>query len=237
MTYLEQLQEKKQKAATEQAEAAKTKSIVDAVKSSGGDTKDSVTSAMHDLLLATLVAKDPRLAEVSDNLGKLLTSVATASKDLKQSGLDSIPRTFEQLIKSIHDLPDKVAATDRSGELIPYLKSIEQAISSSTPIFDPKVEATVDLTPVSKVLRDHLNRPVEKAVTLDGYKAQDLSTEGSTQYVGFVNPDGVWYIIENDMEGNSLRYVFGKSDYKKAWDNHTGKVYKLLNEAINAIRS
>lgn len=158
-TPLDRVRQKRQNDAANQAEASKTQSIIDAIKTSGGDTKDSVTSAMHDLLLATLVAKDPRLAQVSADLGKLLESIAKASEDVSNSGLDAIPKTFGSLIEALKALPAEVAKTDRSPELIPYLQEVTKAVKGVKTTVTPNVQARVDLSPINALLER-----VEKAV-------------------------------------------------------------------------
>lgn len=158
-TPLEKVRQKRQAQADKQAETAKTQSIIDAIKSSGGDTKDSVTTAMHDLLLATLVAKDPRLAEVSSQVGELLDNIAKASDNFKNSGLDVIPKTFSTLVEALKSLPGEIAQTDKSPDLIPYLKEISANVKGSKSVISPVVDAKVDLQPLMRVLER-----VEKAV-------------------------------------------------------------------------
>jgi hypothetical protein len=158
-TPLDRVKQKRQDDAANQAEAAKTQSIIDAIKTSGGDTKDSVTSAMHDLLLATLVAKDPRLAQVSADLGKLLESIAKASENVSNSGLDVLPKTFGSLVEALKALPAEVAKTDRSPELIPYLQEVTKAVKGVKTVVTPNVVARVDLSSINSLLER-----VEKAV-------------------------------------------------------------------------
>jgi hypothetical protein len=158
-TPLDRVKQKRQDDAANQAESAKTQSIIDAIKTSGGDTKDSVTSAMHDLLLATLVAKDPRLAQVSSDLGKLLESIAKASENVSNSGLDVLPKTFGSLIEALKAMPAEVAKTDRSPELIPYLQEVTKAVKGVKTVVTPNVVARVDLSSINGLLER-----VEKAV-------------------------------------------------------------------------
>jgi hypothetical protein len=151
-TPLDKIKQKRQEQAAAQADAHKTQSIIDAVKSSGGDTKDSITSAMHDLLLATLVAKDPRMADVSSQVAQLLQDIAKASDNFKNSGLDVIPKTFSGLIEALKALPDEIAKRDTSSELIPYLENINKSVNSARVVVNPNVRAAVDLSPLTNIL-------------------------------------------------------------------------------------
>jgi hypothetical protein len=237
-TPLDRVRQKRQEQSSTQAEAAKTQSIIEAIKTSGGDTKDSVTSAMHDLLLATLVGKDPKIAEVSKNLAELLTSISRASEQIENSGLDNISRVFEKLMDSLADLPSQIAATDQSRDLIPYLENITTAVKSKN--MSPRVEVspnvTVDLDPLEELFREM--KDADGGLDLSKYRPQDLAEDGEAfQYIGFLNPGGAWYIIENDVENNKLRYKFGNSGYAKAWDSRGGFAYKLLDKAINEVQA
>lgn len=158
--------------------------------------------------------------------------------------LKELPRTFPEIPKPV----DSVTVKNQI-DIEPTLKSIQNAIENLklAPVFDPKIEVkaakpadvVVDTQPLADILEAHHAKKKKQApLLLDNYKAQDIDNDaGSMQYVGFLNPDGAWYIVENDIEGNSLRYRFGASGYKAAWRSHVSKSYKLLNEAIDEIRT
>lgn len=237
MAYLDDISQKRQNKAGAEAESAKTQSVIDAIKQSGGDTKDSVTSAMHDLLLATLVAKDPRLAQVSGDLGKLIDDIARTSDNLKDSSINTLPDLFKRMSAVVEDLPRAIASTDKSPELIPYLENIAKVLRSKNTSPSVTVEPTVnvDLKPLEDILRKFVDSP-KKGIDFTEYRAQDLANDGEVfQYVGFLKADGGWYIIENDAENNQLRYKFGTDGYEEAWKNYMNFEYKLMDAALNAL--
>lgn len=123
--------------------------IADTVRSGNSD----LSKSMHDLLMATMIGKDPRLAEVAKNLGNLLEQISKSSESLKASGIDSIPKTFEKLTKTLSDLPSKVSETDKSAELIPFLKEISTTIKANKPVYNPVINSKVDLSPLIKELQ------------------------------------------------------------------------------------
>jgi hypothetical protein len=94
-----------------------------------------------------------------------------------------------------------------------------------------------DLTPLIDILKQqNTEDESEEKLDLDDYRAQDIdNTNPDMQYVGFVNPAGNWYIIENDVKGNRMRYVFGTLNYSEAFAQASMYTYSLLNEAINAL--
>lgn len=169
---------------------------------------------------------------------------------------DSIKELSDKVLTK---LDDKTTDTDMQNSLLELkdlLTSMQKDSKVSNPAFSklqnsidnlevnpvvnvaaPKV--TVQPTPVDfKPLQDSLKEYMDSdsdTLDLSCYRAQDLLNSGDTQYVGFVNPQGNWYIIENLTKQNSLRYVFGNTDYTKAWEDAPSHVYSLLNEAINAL--
>lgn len=131
-----------------------------------------------------------------------------------RDGVDAIRQVHEQSGKN-HDK---------------HLKAIMTAVKG----INLKPQVTVQSEPVDfSPLKDMLgDADDDDLIDFDDYKASDLTDDGDKQYVGFLSTDGDWYIIENDIKGNSLRYVFGEGDYAKAWKKASSYKYKLLNEAV-----
>lgn len=77
----------------------------------------------------------------------------------------------------------------------------------------------------------------EKGIDLDDYHASDIKNADDLQYIGFVAPNGNWYIMENDTKKETLRYVFGDKNYKSAFKKAGTWEYKILSEAINAVQA
>jgi len=125
---ISRIQQKRQAQAGFDVDQSRTDSIIDAVKSSGGETKDGITSAMHDILMATLIGKDPKIAEVAKNLAGLLESIDKASKNVKSSSLEVLPSVYKSLVDAIAELPGKLAESDNTEVLIPYLEGINKTI-------------------------------------------------------------------------------------------------------------
>lgn len=138
-----------------------------------------------------------------------LSSVETAVKQLQRGQLDAL----DQLKKAVEAI-----------EVRPVIKVDAPNITVQ--------ERKLDLKPLNDTFQEYLSRNDAK-IDLDCYRAQDLKDSGDTQYVGFVNPDGNWYIIENDVKKNTMRYLFGQSDYAQHFKKAATYRYKLLNEAIN----
>lgn len=144
---------------------------IGAILASSKNSKDEVTSAIHDLMLATLVAKDPRLVEVSKNLAGLLEAIKIASGNVKNSPLDKLPKIHADLVKALKALPAEVAKSDKSSELIPHLQRIAQAVQSK------QTSPTVNVAPPELDLKplERLMGEVKKAISDIKLPSTDLS--------------------------------------------------------------
>lgn len=58
----------------------------------------------------------------------------------------------------------------------------------------------------------------------DGYKISDIDNSESPFY-GFTNKDGAWYIMKEDLDTSSFRYVKGEANFPKNWDNRKNLKY------------
>lgn len=235
-TALDRIRQKRQEQAANDAEAAKTQSVIDAIQSSGAETKDSVTSAMHDLLMATLVAKDPKVAEAAKSLVDLVDSINAATGRIQSVDMTPLTRRFESLDKTLTALPGRISDANMSNDYRGEFQKLAQAISSKN--FSPRIQVdapSIDVDPLKEILRE---QKTSDDYGLEAYRAQDIDEEeAGIQYVGFVSPNGAWYIIKNDEDGKSLRYKFGKNNYAKAWQKLSTFDYKLLDEAFDEVRS
>lgn len=233
-TSLDRIQQKRQEQAASQAEADKNQAVIDAIKSSGGETKDSVTTAVHDLLMATLVAKDPRVAEAANSLVKLIGDINTASDRIRSVDMTPLVKEFSGLSKILDNLPARIEQVNAGNDYREEFQKLGRTFASKN--FSPNIHVDVpkiDVDPLKEVLQQSSDK-----LNLESYRAQDLDEEEEgVQYVGFVSPEGAWYIIKNDEAGNSLRYKFGKTNYKRAWQRLSTFEYKLLDEALDAVRS
>lgn len=189
-------------------EADSQQDFVDSIKSVSSDVRELLAS------LETSGAKklDKRVVEA-------ISSLASLVEALKSVRVENDTETKEALA-NIADILGRINVQPIVNVKAPQVTVQEREIS-----FDPLIEA--------------LSKPqVRDDDPLVGYKAQDINNnDPHTQYVGFVNSKGNWYIIENNDEENSLRYVFGKKGYSTAFKNAPKLNYKLYSEAVNATKA
>lgn len=69
--------------------------------------------------------------------------------------------------------------------------------------------------------------PAEKHPT-DGYNITQEASTGNTDYFGFTNKSGAWYILRVDNSGN-YRYTKGSSDFATNWTDRTSLTYDYFD--------
>lgn len=216
------------------------------------DDIDSVIGQLKNIHLTNLLeANKPTtnqpVIHITDSAGMVGSTVGELGDKLMtqltaMAGDDTNARLLSQLKDSL-DALNTARQGDTTGMVnaVKDLKKVVQALDVNPQVHVDAPKVTVQPTPIDlKPLQDMLEKYMatddgSDTVDLGCFRAQDLRNDGNIQYIGFVNPEGNWYIIENDVKGNSMRYVFGKSDYTNAWDTAGSHTYTLMNEAIHAL--
>jgi hypothetical protein len=129
-------------------------SEVQKVQNAIQDSQDSVAQAINNLMLATVLTKDPRLAEAADNVANLLSSIADAGDKFGKSNLNLLPVANKELAAAISQLSKSVREKqekDLSGEfdrVVEALNGLEVA-----PVVNvPKQDLKVDLSPITDAI-------------------------------------------------------------------------------------
>lgn len=229
MPYQETLSEKRTQAAqaTKQQQEFMTmiRSLqqVAAAALAGSSKPSVVLTDQTDLgdKMKDMVEKFTEAVKATDQ-SKLSSEQLASLKELK-SGIDSLKATIAN------------KKTD-NNDVVAAIKALK--LNVAAPIVNVPAQAPTDFTPLQDTIREYFRAPEveEEKIDLECYRAQDIKESGDVQYVGFVNPEGHWYIIENKMSENQMRYVFGNAGYATAFTKAAQYEYMLLNEAINAAR-
>lgn len=59
------------------------------------------------------------------------------------------------------------------------------------------------------------------------YKITDLDTTAATQYFGYTNASGNWYIMQ--LTSSAARYIKGDGGYSSSWTNRATLTYQYFN--------
>lgn len=183
--------------------------------------------------------------EMTTALKESISTLDRSDHEAKEiSILNDIKLQIDKLANVVVLDPETYKKTQ--AELMKTLKGLDMkpVVNLPAPIVNvPETvvnvkEQKLDLDSLQSTLQDYLDKPNEsenETIDLNCYKAQDITDSGKFQYIGFVNTEGSWFIIENNVRGNTLRYVFGNENYAEAFSDAATYEYRLLNEAIDAI--
>lgn len=242
MDYLEKIADKKQK---------------DAVRTETKQDVDSLIKELKEVQLAALLANSQKspviLADSTDlgrvvaDLGTKITNVLEAFKNDTTSAdkLAQIAEDFKKLSLSVNKSADEQSkrVVSALNEVAGSIKALEMPQTPPLPAIPAPIvkvqERKIDFSPLQATIREAM-APVgvaqETGLDLDSYRAQDIdNSERDTQYIGFLNPQGDWYIIENRVKDNTLRYVFGRGNYREAFAKAGSYQYLILSEAVDAL--
>ncbi len=231
MAYLDDLSLKRSTQAQKQTEADNLGAMLVELKkmqmaSLMGQSKPSV-------VLTDQTDLGDKIKELTANLTAAVKSTDTTSLNKDQlASLHILHTGLEQLTKAVNNTT--TGNRSNNSDLIKAIQRIDLKPIVNLPAPMVNVEAKdIDFSPLQDTIREYFTPP-ETKLDLNNYRAQDIKDSGDMQYVGFVNPKGNWYIIENDIKKNSMRYLFGSGDYTKHFKKASSYAYKLLNEAIDA---
>lgn len=265
MSTLEEAAQSRLDFRAKQADVADKQANIEAVKDGAQDIVeatqplakttdiDSLIKQVKEVQLAAMLGASKPSVVLTDqtDLGERITALGQKIADTV-SKLDTSKADTQQLaaikeLKTAFDSFTKTLASNNKSDttadkaLLTAIKAINVSPIVNVPQPKVTVEAQkIDFSPFIDALnnRDNIESSPDESLDLSCYRAQDIdNTNPDMQYIGFVNPEGNWYIIENNIKGNSFRYVFGSNGYQKAFSKAASYEYSLLNEAVNAIRT
>lgn len=141
------------KAVTESGD--KVASTVEKVQTALESGQDSVAQAINNLMLATVLTKDPKLAEAADNVASLLSSIADASDKFGKSSLNLLPVVNKELAKTISELAKSVREK-QDANLAPEFDKVVEALNNLDvkPVVNvPQTEIRVDTKPITDAIK------------------------------------------------------------------------------------
>lgn len=233
MSYLDTVQEKKQAAAMRNKELTDLSAMVAELKKMqlaalmGGKDKSTV-------ILTDQTDLGDKLREMNDKLVAAIQGIDPT--EMSQHHL----LAFKQLQRDVQAVAAAVkAAKPDQSAVIQAIKGLKLDPVINLP--EPRVTvqaAGVDLSPLQDTIREVMG-PRDSSTEpdrfdLSRYRAMDIKEGEQVQYVGFMNPEGAWYIIENDLRNDTMRFVFGRTYYARHFKNAASFQYQLLNKAIQS---
>lgn len=226
------------------------------VKSRQDHEQDNFLAMVHEFkkIQAAMVANASKPSviltdqtDLGDKMAELGTKLVAAIQDMDGRELSQEQITaIGKLQMSMTALATQIQSAQRqqldaTKQLLAAIKSI--AVTPTVNVPQAKVlvqEREIDLTPLKDLFRDRTEPQAEEKpdhCDLSRYRAQDISESDGKQYIGFQNPEGCWYIIENDVQANKMRYLFGSSAYTKHFRQAVSFQYQTLQKAMRALQA
>lgn len=144
----------------------------DKVLSAMQESQDTIAGALNNLVLATVISKDPKVIETAKAFAGLLGEIAKASNDFKGSKLNLLPVANEKLATSIDKLANKVVDKP-DKDYTKDLEAIRTQISKLNLNVQPVVnvpESKVDIQPITdavKELKTFVGKQKAPSVSID----------------------------------------------------------------------
>lgn len=155
--------------------------------------------------------------------------------------LAEMAESFEKGIETFDNTKANELLEENLDRVVELQKEIDGNNTERAKDFEKRIKEIVDkiaaIRPVVNV-QEKESKIVNKIIVEDWkkqYMFSDSDKSESTTYVGFVRPDGGWYIerVTKSKTSDKARFIFGDSDYVSNWGSRLQHNYKYLYEAIN----
>jgi len=202
------------------------------------DNIDEVIKELKEVQLASLLSNSPKSTviladstDLGDRFDALCNDLMSVVNTLKSD--TTMAKGFKELSSQL-GVTAKAITTAVSNQKAPIVKPTD-VIVQERPVDLRKLEVLLErlIEQTKPAPPEEEDDEDEDEFDITKYIAQDLdnATDGN-QYIGFLNSQGKWYIVQND--GRSMRYYFGGDSYAQAWDDKYAHTYLPLSEALNA---
>lgn len=139
-----------------------TKEVGTAVKDAGNNILEAMTNsqnqvaeALNNLVIATVVSKDPQLIQAAKDVTSLISSIAKAGEDFSKSNLNALPSSLDKLTIAIQEMISE-DATDVEPNYTTVLDDIKKLLAKD--VKEPVVNVsapnvTVDTSAFEKAIK------------------------------------------------------------------------------------
>jgi hypothetical protein len=113
-----------------------------------------MSESLNQMLVATLMARDPQLIQVVKDFTLLLDGLAKTNENLKNNPLNDLPKINQQLVQALQDFTKQEASEPDYTAKFDAIESALKAIDFKPVVNMPKSDVKVDLKPVQSALAD-----------------------------------------------------------------------------------
>lgn len=178
--------------------------IIQTMKANNDELKGSI----HDLLLATLVSKDPKIfqeyIQVARELSNLLGAINKATGDVKGVKLEGLSTDLKALQQTLVDVPTQIEQANQSTDPVPHLKAIAKTLGQKN--FNPKVTLPpVDLSPLTKILGEIKDAVSKTPETSDNSAVVSAVSDVKEAITGLQFPVANYVLPFKDVNGKAVQ--------------------------------
>ena len=116
------------------------------------EQNSGVQDALNNLVVATVLSKDPKLVEVVTNFTSLLDNLASASKNLENNPLNDLPTVTKGLTKALNDFSNSVKEKEEP-DYTQAFSDLQNAVEKLkvAPVVNVPKQAPVDLSALADI--------------------------------------------------------------------------------------
>lgn len=134
--------------------------------------------------------------------------------------VDVDKRTFLKLIGATGLSFFLFSLLGRRAETLLFGESIESRIATIEKSITGESTITADAA---------INQNVSST---QGYRISEMSSDSTSTYYGFTNDAGMWFVMKEEVDSGSFRYVRGQSDFPKNWDKRENLSYDYYHNVF-----
>lgn len=138
--------------------------------------------------------------------------------------VDVDKRTFLKLIGATGLSFFLFSLLGRRAETLLFGESIESRIAN----IESGITGSVNTTSTSPLTAEAGNN--------QGYRISEMNNGIDATFYGFTNDAGAWFIMKEDIETGSFRYIRGSSDFPKNWDRREGLSYDYYHNVFKSAK-
>jgi hypothetical protein len=131
---------------------------------------NSVADALNNLVVATVMARDPKLLELISDFTSILESLANATDKLEKNPLNELPAVNKDLVKALQDFSKKESNEKDYTAKFDALESAVKALDIKPVVNIPKSDNKLNLEPLITAVND-----VQSAVKANKVKVPDVN--------------------------------------------------------------
>lgn len=186
-------------------------------------TQLAIAIALYPIIAYVALKVFPR-EERSEQLVTTIPAQNTTQQAIPVAGkvdvVDVDKRTFLKLIGATGLSFFLFYLLGRRAETLLFGESIESRIAT--------IENTITGSPTSS----EATSLAETTGPNSGYRISEMSNNIDSTFYGFTNDAGMWFIMKEDIETGSFRYVKGNENFPKNWDRRDNLSYDYYHNVF-----